>query len=64
LCATYHQKPDYFLWEIGERAAVELLTKAPPPPGVPASADKGLDGFADFHAVVNGIIKRFKEAAK
>lgn len=28
LCATYHQKPDYFLWEIGERAAVELLTNA------------------------------------
>jgi|GEM_PF-3618288 len=56
LCATYHRKPEYFLWEIGEAAALELLKKAPPPPGCKRAGDDAQGRFADFAALVSRII--------
>lgn len=63
LCATYHQPPEYFLWGLGERVAVELYMKAPRANGETTNRDYAAELFGDvFLPVVNGIIARAKEA--
>jgi hypothetical protein len=57
LCATYGQKPEHFLWEVNEAVAVEMMRKAPPPPGVPRPSET--DGrYGEFVAVVDRIKAR------
>lgn len=56
LCATYHQKPDYFLWEIGEGVARDMLIKSPPPPGCSRPSDESISRYGDFVAVVRDVI--------
>jgi hypothetical protein len=62
LCATYHRPPEYYLWEIGEKVALELLSKAPPPPGCSRPSRESQAGFAEFVDVVNAIIAKSKTA--
>lgn len=56
LCATYHRPPEYFLWGIGEGAAIELLEKAPLPDGTCRDSAKA-DGraFAEFRETIASI---------
>jgi hypothetical protein len=54
LCATYQRPPEYFLWQIGERAAIEMLDKAP----LPAGYDRGKD------AGITQAMREFKEITK
>lgn len=54
LCATYHRPPEYFLWQIGEPAACELLRKAPLPPGMKRDEEPDA-GLEEFRAIVRRI---------
>ena len=63
LCATYHRKPEHFLWEMGERAAAELLEKQPPPPGVPRASAEAKSGFADFVAFKRRLAAKYAGSA-
>ncbi len=53
LCATYHRPPEYFLWEIGEQAALDLLRDAPPPPGCERPST---DDTAEYYEIIRHII--------
>lgn len=60
LCATYHRPPDYFLWEIGDRAVSEMLEKMPPPPGVARADAEAKSGFGDFVAFKRSLVAKYE----
>lgn len=62
LCATYHRKPEYFLWEIGERAAMEMMQKAPPPPGCQRPSRDSQSRYGEFVDCVNAIKAKYTVA--
>lgn len=63
LCATYHRAPEYFLWEIGENAALELLEKAPLPDGLRREAAASGREYAEFVQIVRHLkaLRKAKE---
>lgn len=63
LCAIYHRPPEYFLWDVGERAAADMLKNAPPPPGCHRAEDQGDQVFRGFDTVVRRIIERRRREA-
>lgn len=62
LCAAYGRRPEYFLWEIGERMAAEMLEHARLPGDPAPASNESRDGFANFVRVVRKIIAARKEA--
>lgn len=61
LCSAYHQRPEYFLWQIGENVAMEMLKNIPAENGRRHEDDE-MKAFAEFREVVRVIKARAKVA--